>query len=95
MSKELPYFRFTAHEWLTDDISFESFELKGLFVDVCSFYWTRDCAVTKELLNKRFKSAIALLKELFDASVITMDEQDIMDATMNRLSELSKMEEEP
>ena len=33
MAKELPYFRFTAAEWLNDDISLESYELKGLFIE--------------------------------------------------------------
>ena len=39
MSKELPFFRFTVSEWLNDDISLESYVLKGIFIDVCAFYW--------------------------------------------------------
>ena len=48
-----------------------------------------------KLMNQRLN----LVRKVFDTvqadMKITMDEQDIMDATMNRLSELSKMEEEP
>lgn len=47
------------------------------------------------LMNQRLN----LVRKVFDTvqadMKITMDEQDIMDATMNRLSDLSKMEEEP
>ena len=47
------------------------------------------------LMNQRLN----LVRKVFDTvqadMKITMDEQDIMDATMNRLNELSKMEEEP
>jgi len=74
MAKELPYFRFTAHEWLTDDISFEDYTVKGVFIDLCSFYWTRDCSVSVELLNKRFKNAKAELEVLFKSGVISIHE---------------------
>jgi hypothetical protein len=53
MAKELPYFRFTATEWLNGDISLESFELKGLFIDLCSYYWFKDCSVTVAMLEKK------------------------------------------
>ena len=60
MAKELPYFRFTASEWLNDDISLESYELKGLFADVCSYYWTQDCDCTLDKLKKKFSNDFLL-----------------------------------
>ena len=57
MAKELPYFRFTAFEWLNDDISLESYELKGLFIDICSYYWFKDCSIDIAILEKRFSNA--------------------------------------
>ena len=56
MAKELPYFRFTVAEWLTDDISVESYELKGLFIDICAYYWFKDCSITLAMLYKKFSN---------------------------------------
>ena len=55
MAKELPYFRFTVQEWQNGDISLESCELKGLFVDICAYYWIKDCIIDIALLKKRFR----------------------------------------
>jgi len=70
MAKELPYFRFTASEWLNDDISLESNELKGFFIDVCAYYWMQDCDVTLNKLNKRFSNATNLLEQLIKSDII-------------------------
>lgn len=70
MAKELPYFRFTASEWLNDDISLESYELKGLFADVCAYYWTQDCDCTLDRLNKKFSNATILLQQLVKSNII-------------------------
>ena len=70
MSKELPYFRFTASEWLNDDISLESYEVKGVFADVCAYYWFRDCSITKAMLEKRFSNALPLLQDLLNVGII-------------------------
>jgi hypothetical protein len=79
MSKELPYFRFTASEWLTDNISFEAYELKGLFIDVCAFYWSRDCSVNIELLNKRFSNASLLLEQLFSNGILKENKKNFVE----------------
>jgi hypothetical protein len=70
MAKELPYFRFTAAEWLNDDISLESYELKGLFIDVCAYYWTQDCECTLDKLKKKFSNAKDLLQQLIKSNII-------------------------
>jgi hypothetical protein len=74
MAKELPYFRFTAFEWLNDDISLESYELKGLFIDICAYYWFKDCSLTLAMLNKRFSNAKVLLEQLFDLAIIKAED---------------------
>jgi hypothetical protein len=76
MAKELPYFRFTASEWLNDDISLESYELKGLFVDICAFYWFKDCSIDLALINKRFSNAKILLEELIKLNIIKKNQDD-------------------
>lgn len=73
MSKDLPYFRFTATEWLNGDISFENYNVKGVFSDVCSFYWFKDCSITLAMLNKKFSDAQAELEALLEAGIIKQD----------------------
>ena len=46
MAKELPFFKFNAGEWLTGNISYESYELQGLFIRVCAEYWNRSNKMT-------------------------------------------------
>lgn len=41
MSKELPYFKFEPSEWDNGNIQMCSHQSKGLFIDLCSIYWTR------------------------------------------------------
>lgn len=41
MAKELPYFRFEPSEWDNGNIQMCSRDSKGLFMDLCSIYWTR------------------------------------------------------
>jgi len=53
MAKELPYFKFEPAEYLTKDISFCSLAAQGLFINVCSYYWQRNCELTKDQLLKR------------------------------------------
>jgi len=78
MSKELPFFRFTVSEWLNDDISLESYLLKGLFIDVCSFYWFKDCSITKAMLEKRFSDANIQLNELIELKIIKINKKGIV-----------------
>ena len=76
MSKELPYFRFTASEWLNDDISLEDYSIKGVFADICAYYWFKDCSITQAMLKKRFSNAEGMLKRLFDNGIIKMRNGD-------------------
>lgn len=41
MSKELPYFKFEPNQWDNGNIQMLSREDKGLFIDLCSIYWSR------------------------------------------------------
>lgn len=41
MGKELPYFKFEPNQWENGNIQICSREDKGLFMDVCSMYWSR------------------------------------------------------
>lgn len=76
MAKELPYFRFTVQEWQNGDIGIESYELKGLFIDICGFYWIKDCSISLAMLEKRFSNAKFLIEQLISLDIIKLDEND-------------------
>ena len=63
MSKELPYFKFYPNEWSNGDITLESMTLQGIFVNVCSTYWSKDCQIEVAKLKARYGKAIATLLE--------------------------------
>ncbi len=96
MAKELPYFRFTSQEWQNGDISLESYELKGLFIDICAYYWVKDCSLTKAMLEKRFRDASELLNQLFELGIIDLDKNkeyvqiNFLDEQFDVLSEARK-----
>jgi hypothetical protein len=99
MAKELPYFRFTVQEWQNGDISMESYELKGLFIDICGFYWMKDCTVRKELLYKRFSNARAMLEQLLSNEIIKLENDgnisiEFLNEQFDLLSEKRKKRQE-
>ena len=75
MAKELPYFQFEPAEYLTKDISFCSLSAQGLFINICSFYWQRECQLTKTQVLRRFNYP-DVLKELIQEGVIKTDENE-------------------
>jgi hypothetical protein len=48
MSKELPFFKFNATQWLTGNINYETFETQGAFIRLCAEYWNRSNEMTYE-----------------------------------------------
>jgi hypothetical protein len=41
MAKELPYYKFEPNQWENGNIQMCTHEEKGVFVDLCSMYWSR------------------------------------------------------
>ena len=70
MAKELPYFRFTIQEWQNGDISTMPDSCKGVFIDICPFYWAHNCEVTEDTLFKKFKTKGKLIQKLIKSGVI-------------------------
>lgn len=70
MAKELPYFRFTVQDWQNGKISLESYELQGLFISVCGYYWINDCNMTLATLKKKFSNAIPLIEQLIELGIL-------------------------
>ncbi len=69
MAKELPYFQFEPAEYLTKDVSFCSLAAQGLFINICSYYWQRNCELTKEQVLRRLNYT-AELEELISEGII-------------------------
>lgn len=57
MSKELPFFKFNATEWITGNISYETFELQGAFISVCAEYWNRNNQLKIDEAKLRLRNA--------------------------------------
>lgn len=76
MAKELPYFKFEPAEYLTKDISFCSLSAQGLFINICSYYWQRNCKLTKEQLLRRLNHEKEL-NELISEGVVDLIENNI------------------
>lgn len=55
MAKDLPYFKFFVSEWNDGDITLEDYKRQGLFINICSYYWSKECNVPTKVLNKKFK----------------------------------------
>lgn len=77
MSKELPYFKFYCSEWDNGNISLEPYDVQGLFINICTFYWSRECNVSLKLLNKKFRGDSDLIEQLFKIEVIKKKNENL------------------
>lgn len=76
MAKELPYFQFEPAEYLTKDISFCSLSAQGLFINICAYYWQRQCNLSLEQFKRRLNHD-SELNELINEGVIDIVENQI------------------
>jgi len=71
MAKELPYFKFEPNAWDNGNIQILSREEKGLFIDLCSMYWSRLGDVPYKLaLQKLCAGNANALQTLCDENII-------------------------
>jgi hypothetical protein len=93
MAKELPFFKFHSNEWLTGDITFEPYDIQGVFIHVCATYWSQDCSITLARLKKRLSSVSeGNWISLIDSGYIKVSKQDkvtisFLDEQINELGE--------
>jgi len=82
MSKELPYFRFYADEWINGNITLENEGTQGLFILICSWYWREDCSINLDFIKRRTSKGKAMLerclKSLIDADIIQVIDNDFI-----------------
>jgi len=85
MAKDLPYFKFFCSEWNDGDITLEDYKIQGLFINICSYYWSNECNINFKTLKKKFKHNVddidyllseGLIKSIDDyVSISFLDEQ--------------------
>ena len=73
MAKELPYFKFEPNAWENGNIQMLSREDKGLFIDICSMFWSRIGDLPEKLVIQKlcFGNASALIP-LYDEKIIEL-----------------------
>src|SRR5688572_3695009 len=71
MAKDLPFFKFNPGEWLTGNISYESFEIQGAFIKICAEYWNRENKLTMQDAGVRLNNN-ELLKKLIEKGYLKL-----------------------
>jgi len=73
MAKELPYFKFEPGQWENGKIQMMPKEIKGLFIDLCSVYWSRLGDLPYKLaLQKLCDGNANALQTLCDENIIAL-----------------------
>jgi len=74
MAKELPYFKFEPNQWENGNIQIFSREDKGLFIDLCSMYWSRLGDVPLKLaINKLCGGNASALNSLIKEGIFSIE----------------------
>jgi len=66
MPKELPFFKFYPAEWLVGDITLEPLDVQGFFINLCAFYWAKDCDICSKDVDKRLIRGSENSKKLYE-----------------------------
>ena len=96
MAKDLPYFKFFCSEWSDGDVTLESYEAQGLFINICSYYWSNECIVTYKKLLKKFRGYELILDQLKDENIFKLNKDEticisFLDEQQNERNEKSKI----
>ena len=94
MAKDLPYFKFFVSEWNDGDITLEDYKIQGLFINVCAYYWSRECNLDYTTLLKKFKHNVNDINIIIESDLIKLDGDTIyinfLDEQCNERGKLSK-----
>jgi len=69
MAKEIPFFKFFVGEWANGDITAESYNTQGVFINICSIYWTKEGELTEKFIRKKIKDDEAI-NDLIESEII-------------------------
>jgi hypothetical protein len=99
MAKDLPYFKFIISEWNDGDVTICSFEAQGLFINLCSIYWSQEGNLSFVRAKRRFSGCNATAwEELVNEGIIKLDGDDVvinfLDEQLEERGKLSKTNSE-
>lgn len=78
MAKDLPYFKFIISEWNDGDITLCSLEAQGLFINLCSLYWSQEGNLSITKAKRRYKDCnTTVWDELIGEGIIKVDDDQI------------------
>jgi len=78
MSKNFPYFKFEPNEWENGNIQIFSHAEKGIFIDLCSMYWSRLGDVSYKLAVQKICGGNAnALQSLCDGKIFDIIDDNI------------------
>jgi len=75
---KLPYFKFFCSEWNDGDITLEDFETQGVFINICSLYWSRECKLSRKVLERRFPNNLKNILTLKEEGILVIDSDDLV-----------------
>ena len=76
MPEGLPYFKFYVAEWSNGKIAVEDFQVQGIFINICAYYWTRNGNVKFSELEKKFpKIKRKYCRVLFENEIIKIENE--------------------
>ena len=78
MAKDSPYFKFYVSEYNDGDIQLCSYEAQGLFVNLCSLYWSREGQLFISKAKKLFKVRAKCWEELIEERAIKIQDDKIV-----------------
>lgn len=95
MAKELPYFKFEPNAWDNGNIQLLTRSIKGLFIDICSTYWSRLGEMPYALaLQKHCNGNTDELQQLVDLDILLVKDGQIviefLDEQLNEFQETSE-----
>lgn len=77
MAKDSPYFKFYVSEYNDGDIQLCSMEAQGLFMNLCSIYWSKEGDLFLSKAKRLFKVRAKVWEQLIHERVIKVDNDRI------------------
>lgn len=76
MKKDLYWFKFIPDNWLIGDITMEDYEVQGVFINLCAYYWKRgENGVAMGRLRARYREVkVEIWDRLTESDVIKIDD---------------------
>lgn len=95
MAKDLPYFKFVISEWNDGDVTLCSLEAQGLFINLCSIYWSQEGNMSLAKSKRRFNNCNATAWEslINDKVIKVRGDKIIINFLDEQLKERGKLSE--